>query len=152
LDHPASTFDSLRNSAIGQRLRRKSRPCGFTALYGPCATRAASAVTPHMRFHRVPTVHTGSTGSFAAVSLSRDVPLPAIEPWHDRAEPFCFLIRRRSWDSCALRSFPCSRVPGLSTVHPHIPLSNSSRAADFYGCRSQIKSFQANFLERPTAE
>jgi hypothetical protein len=67
----------------------ESRPCGFGICVcalrdSPCAARAAGTIT----------VHTGSIGSCAAVSLWRGVPLPAlVEPCHNRTARPRFFIR-----------------------------------------------------------
>lgn len=123
------------------------------AVFSPCVHRSWHAPRPRLprerafvaggfitHFRFTP----GSTGSFAAVSLRAAFRYPLVKPPHDRAESFIFRFRQRSWDLSALRSFPCSRVPAFSAVHPHMPLSKSFRPADFYGYRSQIEnSFQA---------
>jgi len=111
---------------------------------------APRARVRHTRSHRTLSVHTGFDRVIRRGLSSRGVPLPASQT-HTRPGRIVHLsIRQRSWDFSALRSFPCSRVPALSAVHPHMPLSKSFRSADFYGCWSQIEnSFQAT-RERPS--
>jgi len=122
----------------------------FTLVFAPCVHRARLAPLGT-------TAHASPTGSCVAVSLWRDVPLPAFNRTLTQLGRTCLLgspIRQRSWDSSALRSVPRRRVPAfvrhiraalsiaamcISAVHPHMPLSNSARPADFYGCRSHRK-------------
>jgi hypothetical protein len=117
-------------------------------VFAPCVHRARLAPLET-------TAHAGPTGSCVAVSLWRDVPLPAFFrtlTQLGRTSLRCLPVRQRSWDFFTLRSVPRPRVPafvtrmsrgpfncraGVSAVHPHLPLSTAPRPADFYGCRSR---------------
>jgi len=120
----------------------------FRALrVGPCAARAAwgpSRFTPVRPGHASRSLF-GATFRYPCF----------VEPFRNRAAHPHFVcrarvVRQRSWDFRTLRSLPRLRVPAfviggalslrspVSAVHPHLPLSNSHRAVDFYSCRSRV--------------
>jgi len=80
-------------------------------VFAPCVHRARLAPLRT-------TAHAGPTGSCVAVSLWRDVPLPACNRTLTQLGQTCLIgssIWRRSWDFSALRSVPRPRVPAFVT-------------------------------------
>jgi len=119
----------------------------FFYSFAPCVHRARPAPLRT-------TAHASSTGSCVAVSLLRDVPLPAELNPHATGPNLASSLAGPTTllgffhpSQCspfagpgvcdAYLARPFQLPPCVSAVHPHLPLSNASRPADFYGCRSR---------------
>jgi len=147
-DDPAATFDPPRAPAGGRVAANGSRPCGFAsglrALRPPCAARAAvnhgsrrsdRVMRRGLSLARRSATRVLSdphaTGPNLASSLAG--PTTLLGFFHpSQCSPFA------GPGVCdAYLARPFQLPPCVSAVHPHLPLSNASRPADFYGCRSR---------------
>jgi hypothetical protein len=130
-DHPASTFDSPARRRRRSVARARDR---VPTVFSPCVHRAWRAP------RRSVTVHAGPSGSCAAVSLPRGVPLPSLAGPARPGRTASSSVRRRSWDLVDPSQCSLSAGPGVCDTTP-ASLVLSGRSPPFIPtCRYRPRS------------